>query len=374
MKTIKDIDLKNKKVVIRVDYNVPIENGVIKDSSKIKKSLRSINYLLENNCRVVILSHFGRIKSEEDKAKNSLKIVAKELANLLDRNVKFLDNCYGDKVKNIVDNCGLGEVILLENTRFMDVPEKKESGNDLSLAEYWASLGEIYINDAFGSMHRAHASTAGIAKYLPHAIGFLVMDELEHLNILIHNTPHPFTVFMGGAKVDDKLPIIKSLIERCDYLLVGGGIANSFLKAKGADIGSSIATSDEEIINELKKLMEDYKGKIVLPVDFTIDDGIIYDVGNKRIEVYKKYIDKSEIIFVNGTCGKFEDERFMEGTSNLFKTLKDSGKKVIVGGGDTASACIKFGFKDSFDFISSGGGATLEYIADGTLKALEWME
>lgn len=374
MKTIKDIDLKNKKVVIRVDYNVPMENGIIKDSSKIKKSLRSINYLLENNCRVVILSHFGRIKSEEDKAKNSLKIVAKELANLLGKNVKFLDNCYGDKVKSIVDNCGLGEVILLENTRFMDIYEKKESGNDLALAEYWASLGEVYINDAFGSMHRAHASTAGIAKYLPHAIGFLVMDELEHLNILIHNTPHPFTVFMGGAKVDDKLPIIKSLIERCDYLLVGGGIANSFLKAKGADIGNSIATSDEGILNELKKLMDEYKGKIVLPVDFTIDDGIIYDVGNKSIEVYKKYIDKSEIIFVNGTCGKFEDERFMEGTSNLFKILKDSGKKVIVGGGDTASACIKFGFKDSFDFISSGGGATLEYIADGTLKALEWME
>lgn len=374
MKTIKDIDLKNKKVVIRVDYNVPMENGIIKDSSKIKKSLRSINYLLENNCRVVILSHFGRIKSEEDKIKNSLKVVAKELANLLGKNVKFLDNCYGDKVKNIVNTCGLGEVILLENTRFMDIPEKRESGNDLSLAEYWASLGEVYINDAFGSMHRAHASTAGIAKYLPHAIGFLVMDELEHLNILIHNTPHPFTVFMGGAKVDDKLPIIKSLIERCDYLLVGGGIANSFLKAKGADIGNSIATSDEGILNELKKLMDEYKGKIVLPVDFTIDDGIIYDVGNKSIEVYKKYIDKSEIVFVNGTCGKFEDERFMEGTSNLFKILKDSGKKVIVGGGDTASACIKFGFKDSFDFISSGGGATLEYIADGTLKALEWME
>lgn len=374
MKTIKDIDLKNKKVVIRVDYNVPMENGIIKDSSKIKKSLRSINYLLENNCRVVILSHFGRIKSEEDKAKNSLKIVAKELANLLGKNVKFLDSCYGDKVKSIVDNCGLGEVILLENTRFMDIYEKKESGNDLALAEYWASLGDVYINDAFGSMHRAHASTAGIAKFLPHAIGFLVMDELEHLNILIHNTPHPFTVFMGGAKVDDKLPIIKSLIERCDYLLVGGGIANSFLKAKGADIGNSIATSDEGILNELKKLMDEYKGKIVLPVDFTIDDGIIYDVGNKSIEVYKKYIDKSEIIFVNGTCGKFEDERFMEGTSNLFKILNDSGKKVIVGGGDTASACIKFGFKDSFDFISSGGGATLEYIADGTLKALEWME
>ncbi len=225
------LKLKIKRVVLRLDFNVPVENGVIKDNSKIVKSLKTINYLLENNCKVIILSHFGRIKSEEDKLKNSLKVVGKELANLLKRDVKFLDNCYGDKVKNIVDESSLGEVILLENTRFMDVPTKKESGNDLELAKYWASLGDVYINDAFGSMHRAHASTAGIAKFLPHTIGFLVMDELEHLNILISGTPHPFTVFMGGAKVDDKLPIIKSLIDRCDYLLLGGGIANSFLKS-----------------------------------------------------------------------------------------------------------------------------------------------
>ena len=374
MKTINDIDVKNKSVVLRLDFNVPVENGVIKDNSKIVKSLRTINYLLQNNCKVVILSHFGRIKSEEDKLKNSLKVVGKELANLLKRDVKFLDNCYGDKVKNIVDNSSLGEVILLENTRFMDVPTKKESGNDLELAKYFASLGDVYINDAFGSMHRAHASTAGIAKFLPHAIGFLVMDELEHLNILVHGTPHPFTVFMGGAKVDDKLPIIKSLIDRCDYLLLGGGIANSFLKAKGADVGASIATNDENVLNELRELMNKNRGKIVLPVDFTIDDGVIYDLGNKSIDLYKKYLENSELIFVNGTCGKFEDERFMEGTENLFRILSGVRAKVIVGGGDTASACKKFGFEDKFYFISSGGGATLEYIADGSLKALEWME
>lgn len=374
MKTINDIEIKNKRVVLRLDFNVPVENGVIKDNSKIVKSLKTINYLLENNCKVIILSHFGRIKSEEDKLKNSLKVVGKELANLLKRDVKFLDNCYGDKVKNIVDESSLGEVILLENTRFMDVPTKKESGNDLELAKYWASLGDVYINDAFGSMHRAHASTAGIAKFLPHTIGFLVMDELEHLNILISGTPHPFTVFMGGAKVDDKLPIIKSLIDRCDYLLLGGGIANSFLKAKGADVGNSLATSDENVLNELRELMDKNKGKIVLPVDFTIDDGVIYDLGNRSIDLYKKYIDNSEIIFVNGTCGKFEDERFMEGTENLFKALATTSGKVIIGGGDTASSCSKFGFENKFYYISSGGGATLEYIADGNLKALEWME
>lgn len=374
MKTIKDIDLKNKSVIVRVDYNVPVEDGVIKDNSKIVKSLNTINYLLQNNCKVILLSHFGRVKTEEDKVKNSLKVVGMELAKLLNHEVKFVDKCYGEKVKEFVSTSNLGDVILLENTRFMDVPEKTESKNDLDLASFWASLGEVFINDAFGSMHRAHSSTAGIAKYLPHAIGFLVEDELVKLNVLIHGTPHPFTVFMGGAKVDDKLPIIKSLLERSDYLLVGGGIANSFLKAKGADIGSSIATSDENILTELRELMEKYKQKIILPVDFTIDDGIIYDVGLKSIELYKKYIDESEIIFVNGTCGKFEDERFMEGTASLFKVLKESNKKVLVGGGDTVSAVKKFGYENAFYHLSSGGGATLEYIADGTLKALEWMD
>lgn len=372
MKTLKDIDVKNKNVVVRFDYNVPVEDGIIKDNSKIVKSLKTLKYLLDNNCKVVILSHFGRVKTEEDKEKNSLKIVAMELANLIKTNVKFVDSCYGERVKEIVKSSNLGEIILLENTRFMDLDGKKESGNDLGLAEFFASLGDIFINDAFGSMHRAHASTAGIAKFLPHAIGFLVEEELSNLDELIHTDG--FGVFMGGAKVDDKLPIIKSLINRAQYILVGGGIANSFLKAKGADVGSSIATNDENILNELRELMSTYKDKIILPIDFTIDDGIIYDIGAKSIELYKQYIERANVIFVNGTCGKFEDERFTEGTNNLFKALKDSNKRVIIGGGDTVSAVKKFGYEDDFSYLSSGGGATLEYIANGSLIALDWME
>lgn len=373
MDRIVDIDVKNKRVVLRCDYNVPVQDGVIKDKSKIFKSVRTIKYLLENNCKIIILSHFGRVKEESDKDSNSLKIVAKELANVTHHKVKFIDGCVGDDVKRIVDECSLGDIILLENTRFTDVPEKKESKNDLELAKFWASLGDVYINDAFGSLHRAHSSTAGICKYLPHAIGFLVMNELDNLDILVNDTPHPFGVFMGGAKIDDKLPIIKSLINRCDYLMLGGGIANSFLKARGADVGASIATDDDGILKELQDLMKKCRDKIILPVDFTLDDGIIYDLGNKSIELYKGFIDKCEVIFVNGTAGMFEDERFQEGTKGLLDALASSGKKVILGGGDTVSAVNKFGYTDKFTYLSSGGGATLEYIADGTLKALEWM-
>lgn len=374
MNRIKDIDIDNKNIVLRLDLNVPIVDGVLEDNSKIVKAIPTIQELLNHNCRVVILSHLGRVKKEEDKAKNTLKPVAKELADLLERPVKFIDHCYGDKVKSIVDSTGKKEVILLENTRFMDIPEKKESGNDLELAKYWASLGEVFINDAFGSLHRAHASTAGIAKFLPHAVGLLVEKELINLHGLIENTPHPFTVFMGGAKVDDKLKIISKLLPKCDALLLSGGIANSFLKAKGADVGNSVATDDPAILDQLRNLMQEYKSKIVLPVDFTMDEGSIFDIGPKSIELFKRYIDASEIIFVNGTCGKFEDQRFQEGTEMFFSALKTNGQRVIVGGGDTVAAVKKFGFENDFKFLSSGGGATLEYIADGKLEALEWMK
>lgn len=371
MKNIMEMDLKNKNVVLRLDLNVPHDGDVISDNSKIKKSLKTINYLLDNNCKVIILSHFGRIKTEADKSSNSLRIVAKELSNLLQKKVKFLDKCYGSEVASIVNESRNNEVIVLENTRFMDLTELKESKNDLVLAKFWASLGDVFVIDAFGSMHRAHSSTKGIQEFLPSAIGFLVEEELNNLNILINDTPHPFVVFMGGAKVDDKLGVIESLIKKADYILVGGGIANSFLKSKGADVGASISTSDDDILESLRTLMKENPGKIILPVDFTIDDGIIYDIGSKSIEVFKSYLKNAQVIFVNGTCGKFEDERFKEGTMNLFNVLREVDGKVIIGGGDTASAATKFGKESDYDFISSGGGATLEYIANKTLVALE---
>ena len=374
MKNIEELDLLNKNVVLRCDYNVPVKDNKIVDNSKIKASLKTINYLLKNNCRIVILSHFGRIKTEEDKTNNSLKIVAKELANLINKKVKFIDQPYGDEVKMIVDASPLGSIILLENTRFMDLDNKKESNNDSKLAKFFASLGDVYINDAFASMHRAHASTAGVCDYLPHAIGYGVMEELAGLELLINNTPRPFGVFMGGAKVDDKLPIIEELLKRCDCLLLGGGIANSFIKAKGQDVGKSLATDNEVILNKLKELLEKYKNKIILPVDYVTVDTAIYDIGSKTVDLYKKCIDKCSIVFVNGTPGKYEDDKYKDGTIGIFNALVSSGKTIIIGGGDTTAAAHKLGFNNKFSYVSNGGGATLEYIAYKKLAAMEWLE
>lgn len=374
MKTIEQLDLENKNVVIRLDYNVPIKDNVIQDDTKIRKTLPTLKYLLSKNARIVILSHLGRIKNEADKKNNTLKPVAKRLAELLDSRVKFINACYGNNVKEEVLRSKNKEVILLENTRFMDLPTKRESQNDLELAKFWSLLGDVFINDAFASLHRIHASTAGICQFLPHGIGFLVMHELNNLNILINNTPHPFTIIMGGAKIDDKLMIIKNLLPRCDNILLTGALANSFLKAKGEDIGTSLATMDEEILVELRKIIECYPKKIILPIDFVTDNNCIYDIGLKTIDLFQEYINNSAIIFVNGTCGKYEDERYQKGTEELFRVLKESQKKVIIGGGDALNACQKFGYQNDFSFLSSGGGATLEYIADQKLAALEWID
>ncbi len=371
MKTIEDLNLLNKTVLLRSDYNVPTNGKIITDDTRIRKSLKTINYLLQKNCKIIILSHFGRIKSEDDKNKYDLNIVANKLSELTNKKVIFINNCYHKDIKEVINKYPLGTIILLQNTRYMDLYEKAESKNNIDLAKYWASLGDVYINDAFASSHRLHASVAGITKYLPSGIGFLIKEEIEGLKPLIELNERPFTVFMGGAKVEDKLPIIKKILPKCDYLLLGGGILNSFVKAKGEDIKESLATSDTDTINELKELLTTYQHKIIMSDDYITKDNKILDI---TLEDYKEYINKSKLIFVNGAPGLFEDHEFENGTKELLDCLKNSRAKVILGGGDTINAINKFGYNNDFYFISSGGGATLEYIADSSLKALEWIE
>jgi phosphoglycerate kinase len=374
MKLLKDMDINNKTVIVRCDYNVPIKDGIIEDDSRIVKSLETINYLIDHNCKIVLLSHLGRVKTPEDKEKNSLKLVAEHLSKLLNRNVTFVSECYGEEVKKTVMEHNSGDIIMLENTRYMDLEGKLESGNNPDLAKFWASLGDVFVLDAFGSAHRAHASTAGIASFIPSCVGLLIEKELDNLKDLINVEIRPFTIFMGGAKVEDKLPIIEKLLPECDHLLLGGGIANSFLKASGVEVGTSLATSDEELLAKLKVLLTNYQDKIMLPLDFVYDGSSIMDIGPMSLENYARVINESKLIFINGTPGKFEDEPFAEGTIKLLSILASCGAKVITGGGDTVNALKKFGYEDKFFFCSSGGGATLEYIANKELEALKCLE
>ena len=373
MNYIDSVDITNKKVILRCDLNVPIKDGKVLDDTKIKKSIKTISYLLNNNCSVIILSHLGRIKTSVDKLENSLKPCQKILEDNLNQEVIFLDNPVGMNVITTCKNLKPKQVVLLENTRFCDFPEKLESRNDLGLAKYWSVLGDVFVIDAFASLHRLHASVAGIANYLPTYFGFLVKDEIEGLNPVIKDIKKPFTVFMGGAKVDDKLEYIKGLLTKCDYLLVGGGIANSFLYACGFDVMDSLCTSDEITISEIKALMKEYKDKIVLPIDFVIDEDKILDLNTKSINKYCSYLEKSKTIFINGTVGAFENKKYAIGTYKLFDYLKNVDAVKIAGGGDTVNAINLFKLKDNFTFLSSGGGASLEYISSNHLRAIDYI-
>ncbi len=264
-KTIRDYDLSEKRVIIRVDFNVPIKDGVIQDDNRIVESLPTIQYAIENNAKVILMSHLGRVKNEEDLAKNNLKPVAIRLGELLSKDVTFVDKTRGEELESAISNLQNGDVLLMQNTRYEDLDGKKESGNDLELGKYWASLGDIYINDAFGTAHRAHASNVGIASNLPNGIGFLIEKELEHLEKAIKDPVRPFTVILGGAKVSDKIGVIENLVGIADYILIGGGMMFTFLKAQGYEIGKSLL--DEESIDFCKKMLEEYPNKIILPVD-----------------------------------------------------------------------------------------------------------
>ena len=384
-KNIEDFDLNGKKVIIRVDFNVPIKDNKIVDDNRIKMSLKTINYAINNNAKVILMSHLGRVKTEEDKANNSLKIVGDRLSELLGKNVIFINATRGSELENAINNLGDGDVLLMENTRFEDVNGKLESSNDSELGKYWASLGDIFINDAFATCHRAHASNVGIASILPNGVGYLVKEEIDKFSIL-DNPERPYTLILGGSKVSDKIGVIENMAKRCDYILIGGGMAYTFLKSLGYNIGLSLL--DEESIDFCKRMLDSYKDKIILPLDSVVSDEIeelsnikdidlfddndkALDIGPKTIDEFKKIIDKSNTIVWNGPLGYYENERFAIGTKDILKYLAESNKTVILGGGDTAACAINYGYKDKFTHISTGGGASLELLEGKELPGVK---
>lgn len=374
MKYLSKENIKNKRVILRCDLNVPIKNNSILDDTKIIRSLKTINYLLKNNNKVIILSHFGRVKSEDDLKDNSLKIVYEEMKKYLP--IVFIDNIFDfDKSILLKNNC-----VLFENTRYNDIPQKKESINDLELAKYYASFGDIFVFDAFGTSHRIHSSTAGIANFLPVYLGLLMEEEIEKLSIL-NNPDRPFTVIMGGAKVDDKISVINSLISKCDSLILTGGILNSFLKEKGVEVGRSLISTDDNTSKDIKKILISYSDKLYFSDKFIVEgtnnikelneinkEDVIID----NIFKTNKVIDNAKTIFMNGACGKYEDDASSIGTRDLLNSLANVSAKVIIGGGDTTSAIKKFNNLDNFYYVSTGGGATLEFLAHNKINVVEY--
>lgn len=386
-KTIRDYDLYEKKVIIRVDFNVPMKDSKITDDNRIKESLETIQYALDHNAKVILLSHLGRIKTEEDKLQNSLRPVAVRLSQLLKKPILFVHETRGNRVQEAITSMKAGDIVLLENTRFEDLNGKKESGNDSELAAYWASLGDLYINDAFGTSHRNHASNVGIASILPSGIGFLIEKELNHLESAIKNPNRPFTVILGGSKVNDKIGVIKNLVHTADFILIGGGMAYTFLKAQGKKIGSSLL--DKENLQFCNEILKEYCDKIILPVDsicttsIESNKGIVkkinnikpnqmgVDIGPATIKLFQKYLEISKTVIWNGPVGVFEQSAFSEGTKKICEILKENKGIVILGGGDTASAANQFGFQNAFSHISTGGGASLKMLEGKTLSGIE---
>ncbi|HPF82813.1 MAG TPA: phosphoglycerate kinase [Bacilli bacterium] len=387
-KTIRDYDLNNKKVIIRVDFNVPIKNGVITDDNRIKESLKTINYAIDNNAKVILLSHLGRVKTVEDKEKNTLLPVSKRLSELLNKDVSFINETRGEKLETAINNMNSKDVILVENTRYEDLDGEKESKNNEELGKYWASLGDLYINDAFGTAHRAHASNVGIASNLPNGIGFLIEKELDNLEAVVNNPKRPFTVILGGSKVNDKIGVIENLVNKADYILVGGGMSFTFLKASGLPIGSSLL--DSENIEFCKRILKDYEDKVILPIDVVCstsmeenspcrecfisdikDEEIGLDIGHATIKVFKDILKDSKTVIWNGPVGMFEQNNYANGTKEICEILKEIDATTILGGGDTASAAINFGYKDSFTHISTGGGASLELLEGKVLPGID---
>lgn len=385
-KTIKDYDLHGKRVIIRCDFNVPMKDGKITDDTRIQAALPTIEYAINESAKVILMSHLGRVKEEKDLVKNDLFPVAQRLSNLLNQKVLFCKATSGSELKDAVDGLKDGEVLLMQNTRYEDLNGKKESSNDPELGAFWASLGDIYINDAFGTAHRAHASNVGIASHLPNGIGFLIEKELNHLESL-KNPERPYVIIMGGAKVSDKIKVIENLAPIADKIMIGGGMAFTFLKAKGIDIGKSLL--EEDSLEFCQKMIATYGDKLVLPVDVNVTtefseetphhickvseigaDEMAMDIGPETIAMMEEVLANAKTVFWNGPLGVYEMKEYQKGTNELLKTIANSSIHSVLGGGDIVAAASELGFKDKVSHASTGGGATLEFLEGKELPGI----
>ncbi len=387
-KTVKDIDLKDKKVLVRVDFNVPLKDGVITDDTRIKAALPTINYVLEQGGKAILFSHLGRVKTEEDKEGKSLAPVAKRLGELLGKEVTFVPETRGSELETAIADMKDGDVVVFENTRFEDVDGKKESKNDADLGKYWASLGDVFVNDAFGTAHRAHASNVGIASTgIPTVAGFLMDKEIKFIGEAVEEPKRPMIAILGGAKVSDKIGVIENLIPKADKILIGGGMTYTFYEAKGIKIGNSLVEADKVAL--AKELIEKAGDKLVLPIDNVcapefsndvetqviegdIPEGLMaLDIGPASVKLFADTLQGAKTVVWNGPMGVFEMSNFAKGTIGVCEAIANlEDATTIIGGGDSAAAAEQLGFADKFTHISTGGGASLELLEGKELPGL----
>ena len=389
-KTVRDIDVNGKKVLVRCDFNVPqLEDGTITDNRRIVAALETINYLLDNNAKVILCSHLGRPKGEFKK-EFSLKPIADELAKLLGKEVKLAKDVIGESATELTSNMKEGEIVLLENVRF----HREETDNDPEFAKKLASFADVYVNDAFGTAHRAHASTAGVANYLPAVSGFLIEKEINFMGNALENPERPFMAILGGKKVSDKIGVIEALLEKVDTLLIGGAMAYTFFKSMGYGVGDSICELDKlDLAQEIMQKAKDKGVKLMLPVDTKVgkefkpdtESKIVkyteipggwegFDIGTETIKMYVEELKKAKTVVWNGPLGLSEFEQFAAGTDTIAKVLAESDAITIIGGGDSAAAIERMGIADKFSHISTGGGASLEFLEGKKLPGIECLE
>lgn len=387
-KIVEDLDLKGKKVLVRVDFNVPIKDGVITNDNRIVAAIPTIEYILNQGGKAILFSHLGRVKTEEDKAGKSLAPVAKRLSELLNKPVTFVPETRGADLEKAINDMTAGDIVVVENTRYEDIDGKKESKNDPELGKYWASLGDVFVNDAFGTAHRAHASNVGIASNLPSAAGYLMDKEIKFIGGAVDEPKRPFIAILGGAKVSDKIGVIENLIDKADKILIGGGMTYTFNVAQGRSIGKSIVELDK--VELAKTILEKAGDKLVLPIDTvcapdfdndaptTIIEGNIpddlegLDIGPKTIELFTKELAGAKTVVWNGPMGVFELPTFAKGTIGVCEAIANlDDATTIIGGGDSAAAAIQLGYAEKVTHISTGGGASLEYLEGKKLPGVE---